>query len=63
MVYVFLLPGVVFFPDGTGKINQQGVDFYHQLFKECHKNGVEPFVTLHHFDTPNTLFQKGDFFK
>ena len=49
------------FPDGTGKINQQGVDFYHQLFKECHKKGVEPFVTLHHFDTPNTLFQKGDF--
>ena len=49
------------FPDGTGKINQQGVDFYHQLFQECHKNGVEPFVTLHHFDTPNTLFQKGDF--
>ena len=32
------------FPDGTGKINQQGVDFYHQLFQECHKNGVEPFV-------------------
>lgn len=49
------------FPDGTGKINQEGVDFYHKLFQECHKQGVEPFVTLHHFDTPDTLFQQGDF--
>lgn len=49
------------FPEGTGKINQAGIDFYHNLFKECHKNGVEPFVTLHHFDTPNQLFQNGDF--
>ena len=26
--------------------------FYHNLFAECHKRHVEPFVTLHHFDTP-----------
>ena len=49
------------FPDGTGKINQEGIDFYHRVFQECHKNNVEPFVTLHHFDTPDTLYQKGDF--
>lgn len=49
------------FPNGTGEVNQAGIDYYHNLFQECHKNGVEPFVTLHHFDTPNTLFQTGDF--
>ena len=49
------------FPEGTGRINQEGVDFYHRVFQECHKNNVEPFVTLHHFDTPDTLYQKGDF--
>lgn len=49
------------FPEGTGRINQEGVDFYHRVFQECHKNHVEPFVTLHHFDTPDTLYQKGDF--
>ena len=49
------------FPDGTGKINQEGIDFYHRVFQECHKNNVEPFITLHHFDTPDTLYQKGDF--
>lgn len=49
------------FPSGNGKINQEGVDFYHRVFQECHKNGVEPYVTLHHFDTPDELHKKGDF--
>ena len=49
------------FPTGEGEINQEGVDFYHALFQECHKNGVEPFVTLHHFDTPDALHKEGDF--
>lgn len=49
------------FPTGFGKVNQKGVDFYRRLFEECHKRNVEPFVTLHHFDTPETLHSKGDF--
>jgi len=49
------------FPEGKGRVNQEGVDFYHRLFDECHKNGVEPFVTLHHFDTPDVLHKNGDF--
>ncbi|MCF0115985.1 MAG: 6-phospho-beta-galactosidase, partial [Erysipelotrichaceae bacterium] len=49
------------FPEGKGSINQEGVDFYHAVFKECKKNKVEPFVTLHHFDTPDALHKKGDF--
>lgn len=51
------------FPEGKGRINQEGVNFYHQVFQECHKNGVEPYVTLHHFDTPNELHKNGDFLK
>ncbi len=53
-------PGAAF-PNGTGEINPEGVQFYHDLFAECHKHHVEPFVTLHHFDTPLPLFEKGDF--
>ncbi len=49
------------FPKGSGEINQEGIDFYHNLFKECRKNDVEPFVTLHHFDTPIGLYKDGDF--
>ena len=40
------------FPTGCGEVNPKGVEFYHNLFAECHKRHVEPFVTLHHFDTP-----------
>ena len=49
------------FPEGVGEPNPEGVAFYHRLFQECRRRGVEPFVTLHHFDTPDALFQKGDF--
>ena len=36
-------------------------DFYHRVFQECKKQGVEPYVTLHHFDTPDALHKIGDF--
>ncbi|MBF0818067.1 6-phospho-beta-galactosidase [Streptococcus acidominimus] len=49
------------FPTGYGEVNPKGVAFYHQLFAECHKRNVEPFVTLHHFDTPEALHSQGDF--
>ena len=57
----FVSPSSRIFPNGTGEINPEGVQFYHDLFAECHKHHVEPFVTLHHFDTPLPLFEKGDF--
>lgn len=47
-------------PDGTGAVNKQGIEYYHNLIDECIKNNIEPFVTLHHFDTPLTLFEQGD---
>lgn len=48
------------FPNGTGEINEKGVAYYHALFDECLKNDVQPYVTLHHFDTPLVLHQNGD---
>ena len=48
-------------PKGYGEVNPKGVEYYHNLFKECHRRHVEPFVTLHHFDTPETLHSDGDF--
>lgn len=49
------------FPEGYGEPNQKGIEFYHNLFDEAKKRGVEPFVTLHHFDTPEVLHKNGDF--
>lgn len=48
------------FPKGYGEPVQAGVDYYHRLFKECLDNGIEPYVSLHHFDSPKTLFDDGD---
>ena len=49
------------FPKGYGEVNPKGVEYYHRLFERCHEHNVEPFVTLHHFDTPEALHENGDF--
>lgn len=49
------------FPDKNSEVNQKGVEYYHNLFKACLENNVEPLVTLHHFDTPYELNKNGDF--
>lgn len=38
--------------------NQAGIDFYRSVFEECHKYGIEPLVTLCHFDVPMHLVNK-----
>lgn len=48
------------FPNGDEQVNSKGVEFYHHLIDECLKQGVEPYVTLHHFDTPLPLHREGD---
>lgn len=45
-------------PEGEGKINQAGIDFYKNVFNECHKHGIEPIVTIFHFDLPQALQDK-----
>lgn len=49
------------FPEGRGEVNQEGVDYYHQVLAEAKKRGIKVFVTMHHFDTPKALFDQGDF--
>jgi len=46
-------------PSGTGKINYNGVLFYHHLIDHCLENGITPWVTLYHWDLPHELEKKG----
>lgn len=47
------------FPEGIGKINQKGVDFYKRLLEELQKNDMIPNATLYHWDLPWELERKG----
>ena len=46
-------------PEGIGAVNSKGLDFYDQLIDALLENGVEPWVTLFHWDYPYELFCKG----
>ena len=44
------------FPRGDEKEpNEEGLKFYDDLFDECHKYGIEPVITLSHFEMPYHL--------
>jgi 6-phospho-beta-glucosidase len=47
------------FPNGDeAEPNEEGLKFYEDMFKECHKYGIEPLVTICHFDAPMGLVKK-----
>lgn len=47
------------FPNGDdAEPNEKGLQFYDNLFDECHKYGIEPLVTISHYETPLHLAQK-----
>jgi beta-glucosidase len=46
-------------PEGRGAVNRAGLDFYDRLVDELLANGIEPFATLFHWDTPQALEDEG----
>ncbi|MBF8193351.1 beta-glucosidase [Nonomuraea sp. K274] len=47
------------FPEGTGKANQAGLDFYDRLLDELLAAGITPYATLYHWDLPQALEDAG----
>ncbi len=46
-------------PMGTGSVNKAGIDFYDRLVDELLLQGIEPWVTLFHWDFPHDLYLRG----
>src|SRR5699024_9326216 len=47
------------FPNGDEEQpNEKGLKFYDDLFKTCHEYGIEPVITLSHFEIPLHLIHK-----
>ncbi len=47
------------YPEGDGRINTAGLDFYHRLFDAMAAHGITPWVTLFHWDLPQALEERG----
>lgn len=47
------------FPEGVGKVNREGLDYYHRLVDCLLENGIEPMCTLYHWDLPQVLQDQG----
>ncbi|SYZ32300.1 glycoside hydrolase family 1 protein [Propionibacterium australiense] len=58
-VFRFSMAWSRIFPDGDEeKPNEQGLAFYDRLLDELEKHGIEPLVTLSHYETPLHLARK-----
>lgn len=57
--YRFSIAWTRIIPNGVGEINLKGLEFYSNIIEECKKYGIEPIVTMYHFDLPYSLEEKG----
>ncbi len=46
-------------PEGTGKVNPKGLAYYDRVIDTCLEMGIEPWLTLYHWDLPLALERKG----
>ena len=46
-------------PDGVGRLNEKGVDYYKRVIDKLLANNIKPNVTLYHWDLPQVLEERG----
>jgi beta-glucosidase len=58
-VFRFSLSWPRIIPGGTGEVNRNGLDFYHKVIDKCLSAGIEPWITIYHWDMPQVLEDQG----
>ena len=58
-VFRFSIAWTRILPYGTGHINQRGIDYYNSVIDKCLARGVQPWITLYHWDLPQILEDQG----
>ena len=57
--YRFSIAWTRIVPDGVGEPSEEGLAHYDRVIDACLSRGVEPMVTLYHYDMPQKLFERG----
>lgn len=53
--YRFSIAWTRIYPTGNGEVNEKGLAFYDDIINECIQYGIEPMVTIYHWDMPQAL--------
>ncbi|KAF3431836.1 hypothetical protein FNV43_RR26572 [Rhamnella rubrinervis] len=56
--YRFSISWSRIFPEGTGRVNWEGVAYYNRLINYMLKKGITPYANLYHYDLPEALEKK-----
>ena len=46
-------------PDGFGRVNEEGIDFYNRLIDAMVEAGIEPWLTVFHWELPYEIYKRG----
>ncbi|MCR5641521.1 MAG: mannose-6-phosphate isomerase, class I [Lachnospiraceae bacterium] len=57
--YRFSLNWARILPDGTGRVNEKAIAMYRDMILTMKSHGIEPYITLFHWEFPKALYHKG----